>query len=376
MAGSHERINNPEFAAKIMSAEEAVALIKPGANIGVSGFTGSGYPKVVPEALAKRIAEAHKEGKPFSVGMWTGASTAPELDGALASVDGINLRMPYQSDPIMRQKINSGAMDYVDVHLSHVAPMVWEGFFGPLDVAVIEVTAVDADGTLVPSSSIGANKTWIDRADAVILEVNSWQHEGMRGMHDIYYGTALPPNRRPIQMTRSDDRIGVPYFQCPPEKVLAVIPTDSADRNTPFKAPDEDSQRIGEHLLDFYRNEVKQGRLPRELLPLQSGVGNIANAVLDSLDKSEWNGLVSYTEVIQDGMLTMLASGTLNSASATAFSLSPDGLKVFLDDIDFYRDRIILRPQEISNHPEVIRRLGCLAMNGLIEADIYGNVNS
>src|SRR4029078_11583721 len=34
------------------------------------------------------------------------------------------------------------------------------------------------------------------------------------------------------------------------------------------------------------------------------------------------------------------------------------------------------RPQEISNHPEVIRRLGCLAMNGMIQADIYGNVNS
>ena len=44
--------------------------------------------------------------------------------------------------------------------------------------------------------------------------------------------------------------------------------------------------------------------------------------------------------------------------------------------MDRYRDSIILRPQEISNHPELIRRLGCLAMNGMIEADIYGNVNS
>ncbi|MCC6498073.1 MAG: propionyl-CoA--succinate CoA transferase, partial [Propionibacteriaceae bacterium] len=37
---------------------------------------------------------------------------------------------------------------------------------------------------------------------------------------------------------------------------------------------------------------------------------------------------------------------------------------------------IILRPQEISNHPEMIRRLGVIACNGMIEADIYGNVNS
>jgi succinyl-CoA:acetate CoA-transferase len=44
--------------------------------------------------------------------------------------------------------------------------------------------------------------------------------------------------------------------------------------------------------------------------------------------------------------------------------------------VESYRDRIVLRPQEISNHPELIRRLGCIAMNGMIEADIYGNVNS
>jgi hypothetical protein len=48
----------------------------------------------------------------------------------------------------------------------------------------------------------------------------------------------------------------------------------------------------------------------------------------------------------------------------------------FNDNVDFYRERIILRPQEISNHPEVVRRLGCIAMNGMIETDIYSNINS
>jgi succinyl-CoA:acetate CoA-transferase len=62
--------------------------------------------------------------------------------------------------------------------------------------------------------------------------------------------------------------------------------------------------------------------------------------------------------------------------SATAFSLSEDGMADLNANIAEYRKRIILRPQEISNHPEVIRRLGCLAMNGMIEADMYGNVNS
>jgi succinyl-CoA:acetate CoA-transferase len=195
-------------------------------------------------------------------------------------------------------------------------------------------------------------------------------------MHDIYYGTALPPDRKPIQILRPGDRIGVPYLHCPPEKIVAVVPTHSPDRNTPFRPPDADSGRIAGHVLEFLTHEVNQGRLPATLLPLQSGVGNIANAVLAGLDDGPFRPLTAYTEVIQDGMLQLLRSGTLSMASATAFSLSEEANTELMSNISDYRHRIILRPQEISNHPEVIRRLGCLAMNGMIEADIYGNVNS
>src|SRR3546814_9388368 len=103
--------------------------------------------------------------------------------------------LPYNSDPIARDKINAGKMDYLDMHLSQVAPMAWQGFLGELDTAVIEVSGIREDGSLIPSSSVGNNKTWLDRADQVILEVNRWQNPALEGMHDIYYGTALPPDR-------------------------------------------------------------------------------------------------------------------------------------------------------------------------------------
>jgi succinyl-CoA:acetate CoA-transferase len=370
------RLPNKALADLVMSADEAATFIAPGDNVGMSGFTGAGYPKAVPAALVRRVSEATARGDRFAVGVWTGASTAPELDGALAAVDGIDLRMPYQSDPVTRAKINAGLLDYLDVHLSHVAQMVWEGFFGHLDIALVEIAGVTADGALIPSSSVGNNKTWIDMADRVILEVNSWQPPELEGMHDIYYGTALPPHRRPVQILEPSDRIGVPYLLCPPEKIVAVVPTNSPDRNTAFKPADSDSQLIASHVLDFLTHEVKAERLPATLLPLQSGVGNIANAVLAELDAGPFRPLTAYTEVIQDGMLQLLRSGTLSFASATAFSLSEDGIAEFRANISDYRDRIILRPQEISNHPEVIRRLGCLTLNGMIEADIYGNVNS
>lgn len=371
------RILCPVLKQRLMSAEAAAELIPAGANVGMSGFTGAGYPKAVPGALADRIRKLNAAGStPYKINVWTGASTAPELDGVLAEVDGIEMRLPFQSDPICRQRINNGTMDYVDLHLSEVSQYAWSGFLGKMDIALIEVAGIREDGSLIPSSSIGNNKTWIEQADKIILEVNSKQNIKLEGMHDIYYGTALPPNRKPIMLTNPSDRIGEGYFHCPADKVIAVVETNAADRNSPFKAPDAVSQKIAQHILDFFKREIELGRLPKELLPIQSGVGNIPNAVLEGLDAGPFKNLTAFTEVIQDGMLKMLKSGTLSVASATAFSLSPEGIKEFDDNIDLYRDKIILRQQDISNHPELARRLGIIAMNGMIECDIYGNVNS
>jgi len=374
--GHGGRVRAQALQRKIMPAEAAARFVAAGTTVGMSGFTGSGYPKVVPLAMADRITAAHAAGDKFSLKVWTGASTGPELDGALALVDGIEFRLPYNSDPICREKINSGKMEYLDMHLSQVAPVAWQGFLGPLDTAVIEVSAIREDGTLVPSSSVGNNKTWLDRASQVILEVNSWQSPALDGMHDIYYGTALPPDRKPIMLTRPDDRIGVPHFTCDPDKIVAIVETHAPDRNAAFAEPDDSAKAIAGHLIEFLRHEVAKGRLPASLLPLQSGVGNVANAVLTGLMDSPFEQLTAYTEVIQDGMLDLLDSGRLRVASATAFSLSPKAALDINTRMNSFRSRLILRPQEISNHPELIRRLGCIAMNGLIEADIFGNVNS
>ncbi|GGD77843.1 acetyl-CoA hydrolase/transferase family protein [Croceicoccus mobilis] len=370
------RIRHAGLRSRVTSAEDAAAIIRNGDTVGMSGFTGSGYPKAVPLALADRIVAEHGAGNPFKVRMWTGASTGPELDGALAKADGIDFRLPYNSDPIARDRINRGEMKYFDMHLSQVAPMAWQGFLGDLDVAVVEIVGIREDGSLIPSSSVGNNKTWLDRAKKVILEVNGWQSEALEGMHDIYYGTALPPERVPIPLVRPDDRIGQDTLRCDPDKIVAIVETDKPDRNAPFSPPDATASAIAGHILEFLGHEVRMGRLPASLLPIQSGVGNIANAVLSGLVDSPFERLTSYTEVIQDGMLDLLDEGKLTMASATAFSLSPEAAERINAEMHRYRGKMILRPQEISNHPEIVRRLGCIAMNGLIEADIYGAVNS
>ncbi|MEA5636768.1 MAG: propionyl-CoA--succinate CoA transferase, partial [Cutibacterium granulosum] len=174
-----ERIANAALRQKVMSADDAAGLIKDGDQIGFGGFTGSGYPKVFPGALAKRIEAAHQRGEKFTVNTLTGASTAPELDGALAGVDGIGWRMPYQSDPTMRSKINDGTSYYTDIHLSESGMMVRQGFFGKVDFAVIEATRITEDGKIVPTSSVGNNSAYCEVADKIIIEVNSWQSEDL-----------------------------------------------------------------------------------------------------------------------------------------------------------------------------------------------------
>ncbi|MDR1710189.1 MAG: acetyl-CoA hydrolase/transferase family protein, partial [Candidatus Accumulibacter sp.] len=372
---SESRILNAAFRSKIMSAAEAAAFIQPGNVVGISGFTGSGHPKAVTPALAERIAAAREKGEDFRVSLLTGASTAPEADGVLAKANGLNLRTPYQSDPDCRNRINAGEAWYIDAHLSHSGQNTAWGHYGKLDVALIEVVAILEDGRLVPSTSVGNNPTYLEAAERVIIEVNSWQNPMLEGMHDIY-SIGLPPNRKPIPITAASDRVGEGYLRVDPKKVVAVVETNHGDRDTKFTEPDENSRLIAGHILEFLGNEVKKGRIPANLLPLQSGVGNVANAVMVGLNDSSYQNLTAYTEVLQDGMLDLIRSGKFTCVSSTAVSFSKVALEDFNKNIKTYREHIILRPQEVSNHPEVVRRLGVIAMNGMLEADIYGNVNS
>ena len=197
----------------------------------------------------------------------------------------------------------------------------------------------------------------------------------MVGLHDIYTNE-LPPNTRPIPITRVDQRIGVPYIACDIEKVAAVVYTSTPDIPHAMAPVTDDERIMAGYIVDFLKEERAKGRLPENLLPLQSGVGSVSNAVLDGLRKSGFKHLTIYSEVLQDSVLRLMEDGVVDFASATAMALSPEGQELFWRKCDFFKDKIILRPQSVSNSPEVVHRLGVIAMNAAIEVDVYGNVNS
>ncbi|WP_430885424.1 acetyl-CoA hydrolase/transferase family protein [Fusibacter sp. JL216-2] len=366
------RIRCQSLLDKVVKADEAVWLIEDGMTIATSGFTPSGYPKAVPLALARRKED---EGLDIKVNLMTGASVGDELDGAWARAGLIDKRLPYQTNESLRKHTNDGKCNYLDMHLSHVPNYTKLGFLGAIDVAIVEALAITEEGSIIPTTSVGATPTYVDMAEKVIIEINTAQPLQLEGMHDIYM-PQKPPLKAPIPIFKTEDRIGEISIPCHPDKIAAIVYSDIQDNVRPLSQVDETSQKISNNLIEFLRNEVRTGRLDHTLLPIQSGVGSVANAVLSGLNHSEFHDLVCYTEVIQDSMLDLLDSGKVSVASGTSITPSETGLKRFQDNIDFYREKIILRPQEISNHPEVIRRLGVIAINTAIEVDIYGNVNS
>ena len=366
------RIRNKMLYHKIMTAQEASMLVKDGMAVGISGFTASGYPKSVPSALTERVRKGN-EG--LKISLYSGASTGPEIDEEWTEARIIQRRLPYQTANMLRNSINCGDVEYLDMHLSQCAQYVDNSMLHPLDIAIVEALAITEEGHIVPTLGIGNTPAFVRSANKVIVEVNISKPLAFEGMADIY-SPGNPPDREPVPLTHPGQRIGTSHIPCGMDKIAAVVISEMQDKTREFSGTNEISRKISEHILSFLREEVKAGRLPPNLLPIQSGVGSVANAVLSGFINSEFKNLTCYTEVIQDSMLELLRSGKAIVASATAVSPSPGKLSEFEREIDFYKDKIIVRPQDISNNPEIIRRLGVISMNTALEVDIYGNVNS
>ncbi len=347
-------------------------------NLGWSGFTPVGYPKAIPKALADHVEANHLQGK-LRFNLLIGASVGTETEDRWATLDMIARRWPYQSGKNIQKGINSGRIRMNDKHLSMFAQDLMYGFYtkdlgGKLDIGIIEASAITPEGEIVLAGSVGIASEIIQTAERLIIEINTAipSHEGL---HDIVIPD-LPPNRKPFLITKVSDRIGSPYVPCDPSKVVAIVESREPDNGRALGATDDISEGIAGHILDFFGAEVKAGRLPANLLPLQSGVGNIANAVVGGLVNGPFSDLTVYTEVLQDTMLDFFDSGKLQFASATSLSLSADGFQRLYNNWDEYTSKIVLRPQQLANNPEIIRRLGVIAMNTPIEFDIYAHANS
>lgn len=370
MSSNYERIKDQSLWNRVVSPEEAASWIQDGMTLGLSGFTRAGDAKAVPTALVKRA-----ENEKFKVNVYTGASMGSDIDKMFAEAGIVHKRAPFQADPAMRKKINEGEIFFVDHHLSLNSEWIRAGVVDPIDYAILEAVAITEDGMIIPTTSVGNSLVFAKHAKNVIIEINMAQPESLAGLHDLY-DPGKQGERNPIPLTSVDDRIGTLGIPVDFDKIKGIVFTNQQDSPSTIVEPDEETQMMANHLINFLREEIKAGRLTNTLAPLQSGVGSVANAVLHGLIDSEFEDLKVYSEVLQDAVFDLIDAGKVNFASACSFTLSENKMNQVYADFDKYRDYLVLRPQEISNHPEIIRRLGLISINTALEFDIYGNVNS
>ena len=368
---SLDRIRLASLHDKVTSAAQAAEFIKDGMTVGMSGFTRAGEAKAVPLALVERAKT-----NPLKITLITGASLGNDLDKKLTEVGVLARRLPFQVDNTLRKAINKGEVMFIDQHLSETVEQMRNGQLKKNEIAVIEAVAITEDGGIIPTTSVGNSASFAQFADQVIVEINTNLSPAFEGLHDIYI-PEMRPTRGPIPLTVSDERIGTAAIQVDPSKIVAIVfNSELHDSPSTVTEPDDETQGIADHLIAFFEREVAAERLPSNLGPLQAGIGSIANAVLTGLKESNFENLVMYSEVLQDCTFELIDAGKMIFASGSSITLSEKfGEKVF-NNIEAYKDKLVLRPQEISNHPELVRRLGIIGINTALEFDIYGNVNS
>ncbi|KAF8956209.1 acyl-CoA carboxylate CoA-transferase [Flammula alnicola] len=359
-AALRERVRRPGYLSRLANPEDLAPLFK----IGWSGFTGVGYPKSVPTAIADHIEKNNLQADPATkkkFNLFVGASVGPEVEDRWADMDMIARRYPHQVGKNIAKGINAGRIEFADKHLSMFPQDLTYGYYNlhkkhgdptkPLDWAIIEATAVTEDGWIVPGASVGATPEILQSAEKIIIE------------------SFVPPKRLPYLVVHPQDRIGTTAVPIDPDRVVAIVESTHPD-NTGSNAPETaDSRAIAGHLIAFLSAEVAAGRLPKSLLPLQSGIGNVANSIIGGLAEGPFEGVHVWTEVLQDTFIKFLDSGKLAFATATSIRFSPR-------DWATYKDRLLLRSQQVANSPELIRRLGVIAMNTPLEVDIYAHANS
>ena len=363
-----------------LTAQEVAAFIQNGDTVSLGGFSPSGTPKTIMPAVAQKAMKEHEEGREFKIHLNAGASVGDSCDGTLVRADAVISRIPYCDNKDMRKAYNGGKLKFCDLNLTDSAAFLRQKVTNTPVWGIVEacdIEYVNGMCRIYPTAATGIAPTVCRMAEkGIFIELNAWHGEDIKGVHDVY---EIQDSwaRTVIDIQTPMDRIGKPYIEVPQERIKGLVYCNLPDESRPMPPSSDVHNAVGGNVAEFIKWNIKCGVLNPDHLVFQSGVGSGANAVMAAMgmDKSIPDFYI-YTEVFQDGPFSLLQENRVKGVSTGALTLSPENLRKFYDDIALYGDKVVVRPSEISNCPEVISRLGVCAMNTAIEVDIYGHVNS
>jgi len=367
------RIKDVDLLDKVMDAEDAVKKFVAGSKaIAISGMTGTGYPKVVPRAMSEYV---ERTGEKFDVVVYGAGTVGVDLEEHLSRI-GIRRRFPIgASAEVTRKLVNSREFEAYDMWLTEYSRWLRDDVltrrFSGIDIAIVEATGVTEEG-LVLGTSVDAIPVFIEKARGVIVEL-SLVKPYMLGLHDIY----VPKINEVIPVRSVLDRIGDRVVKIPKSKVMAVVPSTIDDQRGAYSPGGDIDRRVVENIVDFLSKEANEDpNLRTDYVTLQPAAGPIASLLADRIHEIGFS-LSIWGEIASVRWLKTL-SGNVKAISGSAIYTLPGDERLreeFYENIDEFKDRVVLRPQAISNSPEIISRFYHINVQQAIEVDVYGQVN-
>jgi acyl-CoA hydrolase len=318
-----------DYKRKLVCAEEAVADVKIGDRVYISGNAATPY--VLMKALAAQKDVLKDVELVHVLLLGDDPLSKPEMEGHFR-------HNSLFVGPADRKAINEGRADYVPIFLHQIPYLFYSGQM-PLDVAMLHVSPPDEHGFMSLGVEVLASKAAAETARIVIAQVN---------------------DRMPRVL--GDSFLHVSRFH----KLVEISDPLPQLEKTP---PSDVERLIGKYIADL----IEDGST------LQLGIGGIPDAVLAALSGRRDLGI--HTEMLSDGVMEAIEAGIVTGSKKTfhphkvviTFALGSDRLYDFIDN----NPVIEAHPTDYVNHPfNVARNDNMIAINSAIEVDITGQVCS
>jgi succinyl-CoA:acetate CoA-transferase len=357
MRAISDRIRHPASREKVMAADRAAGLFRDGMMVATSGSL-MGFPKATFGALAERV----KAQGGLQIDLICAGPLSSEFEDVLYEAGAIRRRIGAIGGDKLRAGINRGEVAMFEGKGSQLPLQVKRGWFGALDMAVIEAIGLTEDGQIIPSTAVYDAPEWIETASQVIVEINLKRPLSLEGIHDI---CGRGPDPIPVSGNASPlKRIGVPYFPVDPKKIAAIVISDLDDKPSKEVKPSGQGAAIGEHLVDFFRKEIAAGRLTDALPPFELGFGALFTSMMQKLGDGGFRNFRFHLPMVTDPVFELVEAGKVDWVEAIAFRLSTDAWQRFEQNVEHFKKTIVLRPFSVINSAELIQRLGVTAING------------
>ncbi|MGE5398120.1 MAG: acetyl-CoA hydrolase/transferase family protein [Chitinophagales bacterium] len=323
-----------EYKEKLVSAEQAVKVVKSGDRVDYSFFNGK--PVVCDIALAGRKDEL-RDVKVYC------AVTLPPVPEVAKIPDSFTYH-DWQFSKVARV-LQSYGLAYYSPILYHQANSLYRDHIVPkINVVISRVCPMDRHGyfNLGPQNSETLAK--MEMADYVILEVNK----------DM-----------PVCLGGAEESIHISQVD-----YIVEAPEDQLLMDIPGAQPSETDKQIAGHIMD----QLHDGCC------IQLGIGGMPNAVGRAIADSDLKNLGGHTEMFVDAYMDMMESGRMNGACKQidrwrvgyTFAIGSRRMYQFMDN----NPAVASYPVNYCNDPRVICQLDdFVSINNAVQVDLYSQVN-